>query len=344
MDDHAPTQPLFLPTPARLPGQVRRLGRFLALGTAGLVALLAGLAWDAVLHARGPGLAAREGVSTPSNPGHLLAGAGVALVAAGLLGALATLATVRRRAPLPAGARAGLGVLAAVLVLGAGVTGAWAAAGHGHDGGGAAHAHGQPGQAVAASSGPDGRADHAGAHAIANLPDVAAASDAERARAQALLDASVAATRRYRDPEAARAAGYRFALGGKGRLLHAPNPAYRDDGRLLDPDRPEALVYWRGPRGGLALVGVMFTAPQDTPGPDVGGPITRWHDHETCRDPATGAKAGRPAQGACPAGRVLHRSGELLHVWFTGDLATAFALRPPAAALASSPAVAAPSA
>jgi hypothetical protein len=30
---------------------------------------------------------------------------------------------------------------------------------------------------------------------------------------------------------------------------------------------------------------------------------------------------------------AFRRSGEVMHVWFTGDLATAFARRPPSAAL-----------
>jgi len=346
MDDHDPTQPIFSPTPARLPGLVGRLGAFLALGVAGLAALLAGLVWDAVLHARDPGLAAREGVLSPANPGHLLAGGGVALVSAGLVGALVILASARRRrgAPLPHHARAGL-VLALALGVAAGVTGAWAAgAGH-RDDHAAALPHVHPGQAVAAhGTGLAAHADHAEAHAIANLPDVGLASDAERAAAQALLDGSVTATRRYRDPAAARADGYRIDLARPARFLHAPNPANRNDGRLLDPARPETLVYWRRPRGGLVLVGVMFTAPKGTPGPDPAGPITRWHYHQTCRGLGTGERLGRPARGSCPAGQELARSGEMMHVWFTGDLATAFALRAPVAALLPSTAAGGPAA
>jgi hypothetical protein len=112
-----------------------------------------------------------------------------------------------------------------------------------------------------------------------------------------------------------------------------PNPAWRADGRVLDPTRPETLVYWRGAGDRLVLVGVMFTAAKGAPGPAVGGPITRWHDHETCRDPATRERLGRPVDGACPAGQVHRRSGEMMHVWFTEDLATAFARRAPLAAL-----------
>jgi hypothetical protein len=98
---------------------------------------------------------------------------------------------------------------------------------------------------------------------------------------------------------------------------------------VLDPPHPETLVYWNGPGDQLTLVGVMYTAAKGAPGPVVGGPITRWHDHESCRDPATRAKLGRPVDGVCPHGQVYRRSGEMMHVWFTDDLATAFARRAP---------------
>jgi hypothetical protein len=168
---------------------------------------------------------------------------------------------------------------------------------------------------------------------------VAAAGDDERARAEALWKASVAGAARWRDQEAATAAGFRFkdrneaGSGRPVRFLHVPNPAWRADGRVLDPSRPETLVYWNGPGDRLTLVGVMYTAPRGTHGPTVGGPITRWHTHESCRDPGARSKVGRPVDGACPQGQVYRRSGEMMHVWFTDDLATAFARRAPLAAL-----------
>ncbi|HEY4790309.1 MAG TPA: hypothetical protein VIJ05_03120, partial [Actinomycetes bacterium] len=105
MDDT--TQPIALPPPApHQPGDpapawlASRLLRMVLVGAGGLVLLVVGLAWDAVLHARDPGLAAEEGVLTLSNPGHLLAGIGIALVAIGLASALVTLVLDARGARL----------------------------------------------------------------------------------------------------------------------------------------------------------------------------------------------------------------------------------------------------
>jgi hypothetical protein len=335
MDDT--TQPIG-PLPAR-PSQpvlsagspASRLLRMVLVGAAGLVLLVAGLAWDAVLHARDPGLAAEEGPFALSNPGHLLAGIGIALVAVGLAGALAALVLdARATRPLSTPARVGLAGAAVTLALAAGGAGVWAASAGGHR---------DHEQLTAAGTGGGQAGPEAGEHAHGpNLPDVAAATDEQQARAEALWKASVASAERWRDPVAAVAAGFRFRDGEtgperRGRFLHVPNPAWRADGRVLDPDRPETLVYWNGPGGELTLVGVMYTAARGAPGPAVGGPITRWHDHESCRDPDTRAKLGRPVDGTCPQGQGYRRSGEMMHVWFTGDLATAFARRAPVAAL-----------
>ena len=59
-------------------------------------------------------------------------------------------------------------------------------------------------------------------------------------------------------------------------------PTYFDDGRILDPDYPESLVYQPDGKGGKKLAAAMFMlAPDKTLDdvPDVGGKLTQWHIH-----------------------------------------------------------------
>jgi len=60
----------------------------LVTSVAGIAMLLAGLGIDAWLHAHDETLAAREGIFTLSNPGHVLLGSGMALATGGILAAL----------------------------------------------------------------------------------------------------------------------------------------------------------------------------------------------------------------------------------------------------------------
>jgi hypothetical protein len=121
---------------------------------------------------------------------------------------------------------------------------------------------------------------------------------------------------------------------GKTRFLHAGNPSLRDDGGTLDPQHPESVIYGKGPDGAPVLVGVLYIAPPGRHGPTPGGPITSWHSHAGCVDPATGRRQPLPKRaGACPDGLELRDGPEMMHVWFTDRLETAFARRAPAQAL-----------
>src|SRR3972149_8973297 len=73
----------------------------------GSVATLLGLAWDARSHRLDPTLAAREGVFTLSNPGHLLFASGLAIVVTGTI--VLILGPARRRSGASFARRAGAG-------------------------------------------------------------------------------------------------------------------------------------------------------------------------------------------------------------------------------------------
>jgi hypothetical protein len=155
--------------------------------------------------------------------------------------------------------------------------------------------------------------------AMADEPDVDAASPFEQAAATDLLTRTRDATSKYADLDVARRAGYdidaalararkRQGLddGAMPRMVHVLNMAARCDGTTLDPDAPETLMYMRHDDS-WQLVGVMYVATEAAPAapPSPGGPITRWHYHPLPNGTTTGL---------------------MMHVFFTDDLATAYAV------------------
>lgn len=139
-----------------------------------------------------------------------------------------------------------------------------------------------------------------------NLPDVAAAAPEQRAAAADLLTRTEAATAAYVDPAKAEAAGYNIqaalartekeqpALASRMRqvdvgaipvgmvMLHVRNVEHRNN-TVLDPNAPQALMYAYQGHNTWKLAGAMYFANGAFPGPppDPGGPITRWHYHDS---------------------------------------------------------------
>ena len=147
-------------------------------------------------------------------------------------------------------------------------------------------------------------------HATEPTPDqVAAAAD--------LHDDTVAALARYADPAVAAADGY-DVRGIAGLDFHASNEAYQHDGLILDPERPETLVYAAGPNGPV-LLGAMFQMPGfGDAGPAIGGPLTVWHAHEEiCVSVLPPGLTGIVSPlGGCPVGSIaIPRTVEMMHVW-----------------------------
>jgi hypothetical protein len=113
------------------------------------------------------------------------------------------------------------------------------------------------------------------------------------------------------------------------RYFHAERRQEPRRRAILDPRRPKALIYANAPGRPLVLVGAMWSTRDGEVGPTPGGPITRWHSHTVCKQ---GKKRGLkpPASGRCPPGsRLTQGASEMLHVWFTGELRSAFAIRAP---------------
>jgi hypothetical protein len=173
---------------------------------------------------------------------------------------------------------------------------------------------------------------------LRQYPVLALATPEQRRRAHRLLGQLVAAAERgkWRDVAAAARAGYgvRTAPRKPGdtsvHYFHSER-AQEPRGRLiLDPRRPKALIYANAPGRPLVLVGAMWSMRDGELGPTPGGPITRWHSHVVCGvEGKRGLKP--PPNGVCPPGtRLIQGRSEMFHVWFTGDLRSAFAIRAPA--------------
>ena len=161
------------------------------------------------------------------------------------------------------------------------------------------------------------------------LPAVAAREPtaAESTAAEGLLIATRAAIARYADPSVAAKAGYHVD-GMRGIDFHANNPTYEHDGRVLDPERPETLVYAVAPDGHPVLLGALFVMPDaSTPGPTIGGPLTVWHAHEDiCFSllPLTLTGVLSPL-GTCPIGSLtMPVTAEMMHVWTVPGAPTPF--------------------
>jgi hypothetical protein len=128
-------------------------------------------------------------------------------------------------------------------------------------------------------------------------------------------DASLA---RYRNVQAAFAAGYTYILrtNGEEHLLYdGGNPAYAG----LDPQHPSSLVYAINvPHHAPILLGAMYIEGGRANGPQVGGSLTRWHAHlVVCEDgKPTIAGFGVQLRGFCnPATWHDRYTAQMLHVW-----------------------------
>jgi hypothetical protein len=172
---------------------------------------------------------------------------------------------------------------------------------------------------------------------LPQYPVVAIATPRQRARATLVLTRLVAAAKRGRwdDLRAAARAGYDTRSRPRKRgdrsvfFFHAERRQEPRGRSIFDFTRPKALIYANAPGRPLVLVGAMWSTRDGELGPTPAGPILRWHSHVVCKQ---GKKRGlKPlAGGGCPpSARLRQGASEMLHVWFTDDLRSAFAVSAP---------------
>jgi hypothetical protein len=151
-------------------------------------------------------------------------------------------------------------------------------------------------------------------------------SVAQQAEADRLWAATTAFTARYHDLSVAAADGYQVE-GIAGNDFHAPNPVYQNDGVMLDPTRPENLIYGMGPDGPV-LIGVMYeTEGLRNDAPATGGAALDWHRHEqVCFSLTPPGLAGLvDPYGNCPVGSLaMPTTNSMMHVWTIESAPTRF--------------------
>jgi hypothetical protein len=200
-----------------------------------------------------------------------------------------------------------------------------AAGGHSHGGtaaeGTSAHSH-----PAAAGGGGGGSTAHAvippkeyDPNKPIDLSGVPGVSPAEQARAENLIAITLIRLPKYSDYKVAERDGFVSIGDGVTGDEHFVKQAYFDDGRILNPDYPESLVYKPHADGTKTLAAAMYMMPPNTSWgdiPDVGGPLTQWHIHDNLCFTTDGKVAGLTnPDGSCNAPLVKVVNSPMIHVW-----------------------------
>jgi len=255
---------------------------FLILGLGGFVSLLIGLSWGTLLRAFAADLARTENFFNLTNPGytslaravgagivglgHFLVVFGVAAVLVGLTGATYTrLQSTGDPRWKTLGFRRAFVLGTGTLVLLAVGNAAWATSAVSYE------------RKLAAE--PSGRAVSSAGEKEDHTHCTEHPTPQQQEEADKLALDTKAGVAEYEDPSVAKAEGYRPGSPSWRPITHYFNPAYQRDGEVLDPDRPEALVYANTSKG-TVLLGAMYLAPEPgDSGPQIGGCLTQWHAH-----------------------------------------------------------------
>jgi hypothetical protein len=93
-----------------------------------------------------------------------------------------------------------------------------------------------------------------------------------------------------------------------------------DAGYVMDPNHPQGLVYANSKHGPV-LLGAMFQMNHIGQfGPDPGGPLTAWHQHENiCFTPIGFEFSFMTPFATCPIGAIDISASPMLHVWIVDN-------------------------
>jgi len=164
---------------------------------------------------------------------------------------------------------------------------------------------------------PDTRHVHAGAllQSTNAIPTQSQVDAANR-----LFAETKAAIQPYEDWHQAWAAGYRPGGSATMPSSHWMNQRYVDAAYVMDPHRPQGLVY-ANTHHGPVLLGAMFQMKGINQfGPDPGGPLTAWHQHENiCITPFGFEFSLMTPFSNCALGAIDISASPMLHVWIVDN-------------------------
>jgi hypothetical protein len=154
---------------------------------------------------------------------------------------------------------------------------------------------------------------------------------AEQHRAESLVRRTITDLRRFQYPSEAMAAGYRSIGDAATGDEHYINWSLVNDKDILDPLRPESLVY-EVRDGRQQIAAAMYMLPigsRFTDAPDVGGALTQWHVHaDLCLTNSSDDKTLSGfvgVNGVCPPGSSKAGDTPMLHVWVVPNQCGPFA-------------------
>jgi len=145
-------------------------------------------------------------------------------------------------------------------------------------------------------------------------PALAPATADQQAAADQLWTRTHDATLKYASLSVALKEGYRPFNPPGTQFVHYVNPQYMQDGRILDPQHVESLLYETTLRGPVFVAAMYSLENPNAAPPDIGGPLTPWHRHDDlCFTPGGQIVGAAPY---CPPGSATYLTPWMLHVWF----------------------------
>ncbi len=301
---------------------LQRAGRLTML-TGAAINLAAVVGW---VMAKTSGISFIDGLEIEESP-QFADTAAAALAAIVVIAALAALVWHSPQSWFGSAAFTGVALATAVFTAFAMV----AAGSHNHAHGAAGHSHSDAAGAAPHSHSGTGSPQGSG-HTNAVVPPkpydpkkpidlggVPGVTPEQQARAENLIAITLVRLPKYSDYHVAERDGFVSIGDAVTGDEHFVKQAYFNDGRILNPDYPESLVYKPHPDGTKTLAAAMYMLPPDTKWseiPDVGGPLTQWHIHDNlCFTPDAKVAGLTNPDGTCTPPLVKVVNSPMIHVW-----------------------------